>query len=253
MDTVLLLDESTEAALLTSISNRARRIAHAMVRADTADAADAEDLAQDVVLECLVRLRSGKLWTRPASLAAFVRRRVRSRAIDLLRRKKHRAARNAEHARELMESVHAWMSPELALETRELELFREHTLASLPYDCRRAYVMVREGEAPYQVVADQLGVSRAAVCSRVVSAQRLFRRELLEQDIATPPRARGRQKRDADHAGRDADPTRRDADPTRRDADPTRRDADPTHRYIPPDSPRRAPSAARRALDLSER
>jgi RNA polymerase sigma-70 factor (ECF subfamily) len=180
MDTVSPHDASTEASLLTQVSTLARQFARQLISASAAD-----DLAQDVVVECLTRMRAGR-WRVDVSLSAFVHALVRRRRADFLRQRQRRTSREAEHVRELTESTHAWMSPELTLEAQELERFHEQTLASLPSRCRQSYVMVREQQAAYQVVATELGISRAAVCLHVVAAQRHFREVLVERGFATP-------------------------------------------------------------------
>jgi RNA polymerase sigma factor (sigma-70 family) len=190
MHLVSSTDVSTDARLLKEIIRRAGRHAEKLMSADAA-----EDIAQDVVLECLTRMREGK-WRIRRSLPALVRKMVRRRLTDHLRGQESRVTHEEEHVRERTESIHAWMSPELALQERELERFHEETLASLPRACRRAYVMVREEGTPYGVAADRLGVSRAAVNSHVVAAQRRFRTELLDKRIATPPPARARPQAD---------------------------------------------------------
>jgi DNA-directed RNA polymerase specialized sigma24 family protein len=83
------------------------------------------------------------------------------------------------------------MAPDLAFEERELEDFHERTLVSLPDTCRRAFSMVRDADAPYDVVAEALGVSRSAVHAHVVTAQRRFRRKLAQIGIAAPVSQRG--------------------------------------------------------------
>src|SRR2546423_352545 len=165
MDHVSPSDAATETAVLLQVTIIARRYARKFLGAQAA-----EDLAQDVVLQCLKEMRAGR-WVIRHSLAAYVGYLVRWRRDDFHCRRKRRMARDAEHLRERTESTHVWMSPDLALEERELDEFHEQTLASLPDGCRRAYVMVREDGEPYQVVAERLGVSRAAVCFHVVAAQ----------------------------------------------------------------------------------
>jgi RNA polymerase sigma factor (sigma-70 family) len=186
MDTVPSPDESTEEQVLTEISTIARRYARRIADPDGAD-----DLAQEVMLHCLLRMRTGR-WRIDVSLRAFVRAMVRKRRDMSYRLNQRRARRDAEHARERAESIHVWMSPDLIIQQRELDHFHAITLASLPTICRRTYMMVREQEVSYQVVADRMGRSRASVCSHVVAAQRRFRLKLLEEGIAMPPAPRGR-------------------------------------------------------------
>lgn len=179
MDTVPSPDESTEASLLLSVYTIAREYAGSVLRCDSP-----EDLAQDVVLECLVRLRAGAWQLDPSRLAGFVRRVAKRRSIDALRRQQRRAVRDAEHAREVSESSRVWMSPELAIEEQELANLHASTLASLSQGCRRSYVLVRSDETSYRIAAERLGVSQAAVCAHVVEAHRSFRRELSDYGIA---------------------------------------------------------------------
>jgi RNA polymerase sigma factor (sigma-70 family) len=180
------IDASTEARILTEVFTLARRHAGKLMSGAAAD-----DLAQDVVLECLTRMRAGK-WRVPRSLAALVRKMAKRRRADVRLHRKRRASRQGEYARELAERTHAWMSPDVALHDRELERFYAQAVAKLPRTCRRAYVMVREEDTPYSAVADRLGVSRAAVNACVVRAQRRLRAELLDKRIVTPPPARVR-------------------------------------------------------------
>jgi RNA polymerase sigma-70 factor (ECF subfamily) len=165
-------------ALIVEIHRLAREFAGKRVAADVAD-----DIAQDICLECLVKIRAGRWSVRHSDLAVFVRGVVRRRVVDWLRRREHGDERNAEHARELEEGEHAWMSPELLLEERELAVVREETLRELPTACRRAYLMVREEGESYKGAARRLGVSRSAVSAHIVTAQRRFRRVLLDRGV----------------------------------------------------------------------
>lgn len=180
MDLVSPPDASTEARILAEVTAIARRQACAIMDLHTA-----EDLAQDIAFECMLQMRAGR-WRIEHSLAAYVRAMVRRRRIDALRQRKSRTSRERQHALERGHAEHAWMSPALSLASQELERFHERTLATLTPRCRRAYVMVREGRATYLTVARRLGISRSAVCSHVVTAQRRFREGLIEQGIVVP-------------------------------------------------------------------
>ena len=61
-----------------------------------------------------------------------MRRVVRRRVADWLRRCQHSAERNTEHARDLEDSVHSWMPPDLAFEERELTDLCGRTVERLP-------------------------------------------------------------------------------------------------------------------------
>ncbi len=153
--------------LLLEIGALAQQHARRLVDRDTA-----EDIAQDVVVTCLERIRAGTWDVRPDGIDAYVRCVVGRRVIDVVRRRKRRREREAEHSRELEEGVHAWMDPELALERDELEAYHERAMAEMPAACRRAYRLVRERHASRAEAAAKLGVTVGAIGMRLARAQR---------------------------------------------------------------------------------
>ncbi|MEO9035338.1 MAG: sigma-70 family RNA polymerase sigma factor, partial [Gemmatimonadaceae bacterium] len=150
-------------------------------------------MAQDVALDVLMRMRRGKWHVTPQTLAPHVKRIARQRAVDLLRRSKSRAKRNAEHGREISEGTHAWMRPDLAAEQLHLEKLHETMLDELPKASRLVYIMVRQDGSTYDAVAEALGISVSAVSRSVVRAQRLLREGLALHEI-NAPRSRKRSK-----------------------------------------------------------
>jgi RNA polymerase sigma factor (sigma-70 family) len=179
-------DPLVDDALLARITRLARR--YAMVIVDDRDVA--KDIAQNVVIDYLIKARSGRRRIRLSSLRSHVQKIVNRRAVDWLRRSQRRADREAMFAHEVNDGTHAWMAPDLASEDRNLNQFLVEAVASLPDACRASYVMVREGNASYAAVAERLGVSRSAVTANVVRAHRALRARLLERGI-NAPRARG--------------------------------------------------------------
>ncbi len=176
-------DQST---LLVEIS----RIAHLRAR-ELTHRQDADDVAQDVVLECLLQLESGKLGIHDVMLEAFVGRLVATRAIDMSRRTRRRGKREETQAVELNRRTHSWMSPEDTLYESTLDELYAEMLANLPATCRRVYSMVREQDATYQSVANQLGITESAVSRHVVKAQHRIRENLAAYGISAPPPRRG--------------------------------------------------------------
>jgi RNA polymerase sigma factor (sigma-70 family) len=177
-------DAATERVLL-EVAQLARRFAKGVVRRE-----DVEDVAQEVVLECLIKLRNGYWVPGETSTASLVRNMIHRRGVDRLRRAQRRDEREADHCRDLRESVHAWMSPAVAMEERELNALHDRALAELPPLCRRAYVLVREEGLSYSEVARRLGVTRHAVTSHVTRAQQRLKRSLRAHGVATPRRSR---------------------------------------------------------------
>lgn len=181
MSIVSPTEATNEEALLIALSTLARRFAGRILPRDAA-----EDLAQDVVLECLIKLRSGRWRIDGLLVAGLARRMVQSRSIDALRRVQRRSSRNAEHARELAESARVWMSPDLAIEEEELARCHARTLADLPDVRRRAYLLVCEERVSCQAAARQLGIPRFSVVAHVAAAQQRFYHALHAQGLATP-------------------------------------------------------------------
>ncbi|MDB4875609.1 MAG: hypothetical protein JWM41_2055 [Gemmatimonadetes bacterium] len=190
MDNPSRSNECSEDTLLVEVANVARLAARELVSADLAD-----DIAHDVVLACLIKLRTGQLVISADAFVGIARQIARHRAIDHLRGRQHRRMRELDFAHEIAESARVWMCPELALRESELSTFHRHTLRRLPRRCRRAFVMVREERTSYKLVAKRLGVSRGVVCADVVTAQRQFRVGLLEQGLAVPPAPRSTARR----------------------------------------------------------
>jgi RNA polymerase sigma factor (sigma-70 family) len=157
-----------------------------------------KDVAQDIALESLIRMRAGEWDVAPDAIDSYVFWAVRLKSFDLIRRRQRRKAREQEHARELNEGTHAWVRPDTAGEDRELHDFYTRTLDSLTPACRRTYVMVRERGMRYQDVARELGISRSAVSANIVRAQHVFRQALLERGMIPPPAAKGGRYRKVD-------------------------------------------------------
>lgn len=167
------------------------RLALAMTRA--LRLADAEDIAQEVALECLERMRAGTWAPGSIRLRVIVRKLVWVRAIDHLREAVRRRYREAAYGAAVVNPSDAWRRPDLALDERYLLGLHETALARLPRLCRRAYVLVRERGYSHLEAARVLKVTRATVGQHVVRAQREIRRTLAAHGIDAPaPRKNGR-------------------------------------------------------------
>lgn len=172
------LGAHSEADLLVEVSTLARRTARRIVGSDAA-----EDIAQDIVLELLVRIREGPESIDLARLPGLVCEMARCRAKDQLRRDRRREKPNGDFMKELTDSTHSWMHPDAAVDEAELAAFRESSLAKLPERCRAAYLLVREEGLSYAETATRLGMSTRSVHAQVARAQRLFREELAQQGV----------------------------------------------------------------------
>lgn len=180
------LGADTEADLLLEMSALARRTAKRIVGADAA-----RDIAQDIVLELLVRIREQPASIDPVRLPGLVCEMARGRARDQLRRERRRERPNGDFMKELTDSTHSWMHPDAAVEEAELSALRESSLAKLPERCRAAYLLVREEELSYAEAGTRLGMSTRSVHAQVARAQRLFREELRQQGVPVPTSEHG--------------------------------------------------------------
>jgi RNA polymerase sigma factor (sigma-70 family) len=174
--------QQTQEELLGEIRRLARGIAGRIVR--RRDLAD--DIAQDVVLDCLESLRDGTWHVPESTLEAYVVCLVKRRRADMRLRRRRGATRDRKHLRELESATHAWMEPDVQMEEQELAALYKATLAALPLLTRRAFLMVREAGEPYATAAEMLGISSKAVAAHVTRAQHVFRKVLSEHGYAVP-------------------------------------------------------------------
>ena len=68
------------------------------------NAANVEDVADEIVLECLIAMREGRWDIRDDRFAGFIHMMVERRATDLLRSGQRRQTRERSHFRDLVES-----------------------------------------------------------------------------------------------------------------------------------------------------
>jgi RNA polymerase sigma factor (sigma-70 family) len=140
---------------------------------------DGVDLAQDVILECLVKLRSGE-WRPPPgrSLRSFVLLVVRRRATDFFRSRQRRWAREMEYGRQQKEWARMQFAPDLETEERELDAWYKRALDTLPHMPREVHRLVVVEEASHRLAAKELGISRQRVTEHMATVQQRLRQEL---------------------------------------------------------------------------
>ena len=146
---------------------------------------DAADLAHDIVLELLVRMREGS-WIAPKSLPGWVRRAVTCRLIDGKKAQRRREKRDCAHARRLDGLTRIWMNSDLGAEQRELGQAIASIVQSLPDRRGRVWIMVRVEDLSYKEVASLLGISRTGVNAHLVRAQHQICRELGRRGFDLP-------------------------------------------------------------------
>lgn len=191
MHAVTPSDSSDDARLLTRVSSLAHRFARRLAGRDAAD-----DLAQEVVLDCLVRLRSGR-WCIDTTLEALVASMTWRQHAYANRRTTHRRAREARYLAECGARTPAWMDPARVLDESEESMLRERALAELPARCRAAWLLVREEGVTYRSVSRRLGISCGLVVAHVARAEQHLASRLVDPARwnASPPTRRRRARR----------------------------------------------------------
>ena len=176
-------------AFVIQVSILARRAARLLLLLH--NPADADDIAQDVTLDCLTSIQSGRMEIMPTDLSAFVWTMVIRRTLNVARAADRRDTRAVACVRD-DDEMPIWMSPEATVECAELEAFVALAVASLPPMCRRVYQMVRDDNATYAAIALTLGISRHTVSEHLTTAQRRLRAALVNAEMIAPPVPRTR-------------------------------------------------------------
>ena len=174
-------------AFVIKVATLARQTAHVLLLLH--NPADADGIAQDVTLDCLACLQSGRMEIITTDLSAFVWTMVIRRTLNVARAADRRDTRAVACVRE-DDEMPIWMSPGAMVECAELEAFVALAVASLPPMCRRVYQMVRDDNASYAAVALTLGISRHTVSEHLKTAQRRLRAALVEAGMIAPPAPR---------------------------------------------------------------
>lgn len=173
----------TEAQLLITVRCIAHRIASAILR-DALE--DAEDMAQDVVLECLLKIRAGRWYTGPDAIKPLVRWLIRRRIIDRRRWRLGEERRDFHHLRELMKQRREWMSPDSGIRVGEVIKEYQRALWGLTPACREAFILVRERGMSHEQAAATLRVKTSTVSANVALARGEVLAALQRNGISAP-------------------------------------------------------------------
>ncbi|HZQ85856.1 MAG TPA: sigma-70 family RNA polymerase sigma factor [Acidimicrobiales bacterium] len=138
----------------------------------TGNEADAEDLAQEVLL----RVRRGLATYRPGSMEGWLSRITTNAFLDDVRRKRRRpAVVMADPPDSLLPAAPA---PDEALAATTLPDRMQAALARLPQDFRAAVVLCDVVGESYEQIAESLGIPIGTVRSRIHRARALLRQAL---------------------------------------------------------------------------
>ena len=176
MDTDAHHEPIDEASFVAEVYMVAARCARRLASAD-----DAEDIAQDVVLKCLLRLRSHR-WRMDRSPNALVSSITRRTCTNRKRDDARRESRDAQYLAERTAVAPAWMNPAQANDEGKDSELRERALAELPAGCRSTFLLVRDCGMTYREAARHEGIAVSIVAKRVARAEAL----LVDRLICTP-------------------------------------------------------------------
>jgi RNA polymerase sigma factor (sigma-70 family) len=139
---------------------------------------EAEDVAQDVVLFCLERLREGTLDLNGRVFDSHIRCLVRRRASVRRRQRGRRAARDMERVRDTDGVVKEWVEADGEMDSAALDKAYAAGLEKLTPACRKAYQLVRGEKLSYVAAGKRLGVSPETVKLQIKQAMKVFQRAM---------------------------------------------------------------------------
>jgi RNA polymerase sigma factor (sigma-70 family) len=159
------------------IVDQVRRMAYLFARRLTSKD-EADDIAQDVALDYLLKVRD-KHWRLETTQEALVASMTWRKHACRTRRAKHRRAAEEQFMAERNARTPDWMHPASDCEAREDVWIQEQTLKELSATARIAFRMVNEQGATHGAVARTMGVSREAVTKQLRKAEKRLADRLL--------------------------------------------------------------------------
>ena len=141
--------------------------------------ADADDIAQDVTLDCLAGFRSGKQEIITTDVARFVWTLPIRRALNVARAADRRDTRATASIQDEGE-VRAWMSHGAMVEYAELEALAALAVAALPLMCRRVFLVVGDDDTSYAAIALTLSITRDTPSEHLETGQPRLRAALVD-------------------------------------------------------------------------
>jgi len=170
MDQAMDIDERSISCEEARTVDQVRELAFQFALRKT-DYDTASDIAQEVAIDCLLRLRRNR-WRVVKSQRALVASMTRNKLSTLKERKKNRREREEQFMAERSARCPEWMNPVRGCEQREEERIRAQALEELPLKCRSAFLLVRDGGVSRREAARKLGISFGLVVNHVARAER---------------------------------------------------------------------------------
>jgi RNA polymerase sigma-70 factor (ECF subfamily) len=162
------------------------------LRARTRDAAEAEDIVQELWIR-LREVHSGPI----ANARAYLFQMANNLVLDRERERRRRMARDrnwTEQAHTVLQAadgdvqaVDAQRTPEQLLSDAQQQERLLHAIQGLPEAARRAFCLHKLEELSHEQVAARLGISRSGVEKHMALAMRHLRQRLLDCGSPEPP------------------------------------------------------------------
>jgi RNA polymerase sigma factor (sigma-70 family) len=140
---------------------------------------EADDIAQEVAIKCLMRLRRHR-WRSdlpPDALVAYITRRTYANRV---RDDARRRSRDAQYLAERTAVAPGWMNPARPGEEWQESQLYERALEELPEACRSTFLLVRDCRMTYRDAALHQGIALSIVAKRVARAERCLADRLLD-------------------------------------------------------------------------
>jgi RNA polymerase sigma factor (sigma-70 family) len=174
MDADAFHEPIDENSFVSEVCRLANKFARRLVCDD-----DADDLAQDVALKCLLRLRRHR-WRSDLPPDALVARITRRTHANRKRADARRRSREEQYVAERTAVAPGWMNPSRPSEERDESGLHEQALEDLPEACRSTFLLVRDCGMTYRDAALHEGIALSIVAKRIAQAERLLADRLLD-------------------------------------------------------------------------
>ena len=131
------------------------------------------DIAEDIVQECFIKLwEKRKEIQTNISIEGYIKRMVRNRCLDYLRKNKVRIVEINENLN--LETTED--SDQVKFEkNQKLQLQIHTTLNSLPEKCRQVFILAKYEKMSYNQISEKLDISKKTVESHMSKALKSFR------------------------------------------------------------------------------
>lgn len=153
---------------------------HAYSRRIVAKEEVAEDIVQEVFLECWDRWGS---LDRTGSLKPYLYTLTRRKSIDYLRKSESQNIMFSDFESHLDQLFFETLVADNPMDTSEMEQIIEHVIQLLPPKCKEVFLLSREEEMKNKQIAEILGLSVKTIEKHITKALSEIRNALEKKDL----------------------------------------------------------------------